>query len=125
MLLPFCHFVLFALLRFLPLCYFVFNFLRTVSDFYCFIATLSFKLSLFWAFVLYKDYSVVKVLSFCEGVDVGCGVHDLCHINNVIIHDMSAPIYMVIRVILVAKVIMVTNVILVKWSSWGSLLSWS
>ena len=44
-------------------------------------------------FVLSKNNSVVKVLSFCEGVDIGYGVHDLCHIHLVSIHELSAAIY--------------------------------
>ena len=44
--LPFLPFCSFAVLLFLPLCYFVFYFLRIVSAFCCFIALLTFKLSL-------------------------------------------------------------------------------
>ena len=32
----------------------------------------------------------MKVFSFCEGVDIGYGVHDLCHIH---LHELSAAIY--------------------------------
>ena len=28
----------------------------------------------FWAFVLSENHAVLKALSFCEGVDVSCGV---------------------------------------------------
>ena len=44
-------------------------------------------------FVLSENNLVVKVLSFCEGVDIGYGVHDLCHIHLVSIHELSAAIY--------------------------------
>ena len=47
----------------------------------------------FRVFVLSENNSVVKVLSFCEGVDIGCGVHDHCHIHLVSIHELSVLIY--------------------------------
>ena len=47
----------------------------------------------FRVFVLSENNSVVKVFSFREGVDIGYGVHDLCHIHLVSIHELSAPIY--------------------------------
>ena len=48
---------------------------------------------LFRVFVLSENNSVVKVFSFREGVDIGYGVHDLCHIHLVSIHELSAAIY--------------------------------
>ena len=47
----------------------------------------------FRVFVLSENNSVVKVLPLCEGVDIGCGVHDRCHIHLVSIHELSVPIY--------------------------------
>ena len=47
----------FSILLVLPLCYFVFYFLRIVSAFYCFIALLSFKLSLLDVHFVWKSFS--------------------------------------------------------------------
>ena len=47
----------------------------------------------FRVFVLSENNSVVEVFSFCEGVNIGYGVHDLCNIHLVSIHELSAAIY--------------------------------
>ena len=87
--LPCLSFCPFAVLLFLPLYYLVFTFWEL---FLLSIVSLHFYLLNFhfWAFILSENHSVMKVLSFCEGIDVGCGVHDF--VWNDQLHGLIPPL---------------------------------
>ena len=88
---PFCPFALFALLPFCSFCPYVMLSSTFWELFLLSIVSLHFyHLNFhFWAFILSENHSVMKVLSFCEGIDVGCGEHDF--VWNDRLHRLIPP----------------------------------